>query len=124
MHDTTESTKCLPILTSHDVSSFILKREHTLSDPKMGALQIYLSLPRMETNRQEKEGAEWVMTDGLSWAQVDRHIRRSLMGRQVVPRVLLARQAGRKTGKMAGMRRSNCSRDREQPESRKARSQT
>lgn len=61
----------------------------------------------MKTNMQEKEGVEWLMMDGLSWAQVDRHIRRSLVGRQVVPRVLLARQAGRKTGKMAGMRRSN-----------------
>lgn len=107
MHDTTESTKCLPILTSHDVSSFICKREHTLSDQKMGALKIYLLSPKMETNTQEKEGAEWVMMDRLSWAQVDRHIRRSLMGRQVVPRALLARRAGRKTGKTAGMRRSN-----------------
>lgn len=69
----------------------------------MGALKIY----GMETNMQEKEGAEWVMMDGLSWAQVDRHIRISVMGRQVVPRVLLARRAGSKTGKPAGMRRSN-----------------
>lgn len=73
MHDTTESTKCLLILTSPDVS-FMFKREHTLSDQKMGALKIYLLLPRMETNMQEKEGAEWVMMDGLSWAQVDRHV--------------------------------------------------
>lgn len=109
MHDTAESTEHLPILTSHDVWVFFMfKRERTLSDQKMGALKIYLLLPRTETNTQEKEGAEWVMMDGLSWAQVDRRIRRNLMGRQVVPRVLFARRAGRKTGKPAGMRRSNC----------------
>lgn len=63
MHDTTESTKCLPILTSYDVSSFTFKREHILSGQKMGALQIYLLLPRMETNMQEK-GRSGVGNDG------------------------------------------------------------